>query len=324
MSDTEEIAEEKLFIVEKAKNNRAGCKHCKQKCTSGEVRFVKLTPNPFAPGKMRNCYHINCMLEVFLKQRPTTKRIQGLDDLDGVDDLSDEDRKTIEEKISESEKNIMKKYNLTATPKKPIPQKPKEVKVATQTSAEDQTVEENEGKDGTFREFRRLIADITNVSSYKEKTAFVSKLFTHGSDGVRFRGDIKLWCHLLLPGVVKRIYNLKSKQLVKLFSRMFNTDHDDMLTHLEEGDVSETIQHFFTLSKTCKPANKSVLTMRDVDEFLEELSKLTKEEEQMHHFKKILPKCTANELKVIIRLIKGDLKMNAGAKHILEEVHANA
>lgn len=97
-----------------------------------------------------------------------------------------------------------------------------------------------------------------------------------------------------------------------------------MLEHLEGGDVSETIQYYFTKSKACKEANKSLLTLVEVDEFLEELSKLTKEEEQIHHFKKIVPKSTSNDLKIIIRLIKGDLKMNAGAKHILDGVHPDA
>lgn len=126
MSDNEEQVEEKVFVVEKAKNNRAGCKQCKQKCTSGEVRFVKLTHNPFAPGKMRNCYHIDCLLEAFLKQRPTTKRIQSSDDLDGYDDLSEDDRKMVEAKIEESEKNIAQKYNLKANP--PNPRTPKPIK----------------------------------------------------------------------------------------------------------------------------------------------------------------------------------------------------
>ncbi|GJQ69356.1 lig3 [Trypoxylus dichotomus] len=326
MEDNEEQPDEKIFIVEKAKNNRAACKHCKQKCASGEIRFVKLTHNPFGAGKMRNCYHIDCMLEVFLKQRPTTKRIQTSDDLDGFDDLLDEDRKIIEEKIAASEKDIRQKYNLTDTPKKP--QTPKVVK---KPKTEAKTADKNENdatkdgsKDGLFREFRRLVADITNESSYLKKTAIVAKLFTHGTDGIEFCSDIKLWCRLLLPGVVKRIYNLQSKQLVKLFSRIFGTDHEDMLEHLGGGDVSETMQHFFTLSKSCKSASKSLLTLVEVDDFLEELAKLTKEDEQIHHFKKILPKCTPNDLKIIIRLIKGDLKMNAGAKHILDGIHSDA
>ncbi|XP_063909442.1 DNA ligase 3 isoform X2 [Zophobas morio] len=145
-----------------------------------------------------------------------------------------------------------------------------------------------------------------------------------GSDGTGFKGDVVLWCRLLLPGFVKRIYNLQSKQLIKLFSKIFHTDQDAMLEHLEKGDVSETIQEFFEKSRSFKPSKKSNLSLQDVDDFLEELSKLTKEEEQMAHLKSFSSRCTSNDLKMIIRLIKHDLRMNAGAKHILEGVHPDA
>lgn len=40
-----------------------------------------------------------------------------------------------------------------------------------------------------------------------------------------FKGDIYLWMKCLLPGVVKQVYNLNSKQLVKLFSQVWNYIH---------------------------------------------------------------------------------------------------
>lgn len=39
---------------------------------------------------------------------------------------------------------------------------------------------------------------------------------------------------LLLPGVVKSVYNLNDKQIVKLFSRIFNCNPDDMARDLEQ------------------------------------------------------------------------------------------
>lgn len=47
-----------------------------------------------------------------------------------------------------------------------------------------------------------------------------------------------------------------------------------------QGDVSETIRVFFEQSKSFPPAAKSLLTIQEVDEFLLQLSKLTKEDEQ--------------------------------------------
>ena len=74
-------------------------------------------------------------------------------------------------------------------------------------------------KDNSFREFRRLCARIAQEASYNAKTEAVERYLSKGSDGNQFRGDLYVWTRLLLPGVVKRIYNLQSKQLVKIFAR---------------------------------------------------------------------------------------------------------
>jgi len=47
--------------------------------------------------------------------------------------------------------------------------------------------------------------------------AAVGTVFSGG-----YQGDIYLLLKLLLPGVVKTVYNLSNKQLVKLFSQVGN------------------------------------------------------------------------------------------------------
>ena len=42
---------------------------------------------------------------------------------------------------------------------------------------------DSDHKDNSLREFRRLCADISNNSSYLDKTAIVKKFITKGSDG---------------------------------------------------------------------------------------------------------------------------------------------
>ena len=54
------------------------------------------------------------------------------------------------------------------------------------------------------------------------------------------------------------------------------------------------------------------------------LTSLTKEDDQMSALSSIAEKCTTNDLKMIVRLIKGDLRMTAGAKHILDGLHKDA
>lgn len=135
-------------------------------------------------------------------------------------------------------------------------------------------------KDNSFKQFRRLCAQIADVPSYNAKTDLVQKYFRKGSEGEAFKGDLYVWIRLLLPGVIKRVYNVQSKQLVKIFSRVFGSSEEKMLEHLEQGDVAETVTAFFEKSKKVKEAQKSKLTVHDVDSFLARLSGLTREDDQ--------------------------------------------
>lgn len=98
-----------------------------------------------------------------------------------------------------------------------------------------------------------------------------------------------------------------------------------MLIDLELGDVSETVRKFFSASKSSyKPLDETILYLQDVEDFLKKLAFATKEEEQTDLFQNIVPKCTSEDLKLIIRLIKHDLRINAGPKHILEALSKDA
>ena len=46
--------------------------------------------------------------------------------------------------------------------------------------------------------------------------------------------------------------------------QVFHIDHDDMLEHLEQGDVAETVRVFFEKSRHVQPAKKSTLSLQDV------------------------------------------------------------
>eukprot|EP00118_Oscarella_pearsei_P009397 m.54149 g.54149 ORF g.54149 m.54149 type:complete len:99 (+) comp34313_c0_seq15:706-1002(+) len=87
-----------------------------------------------------------------------------------------------------------------------------------------------------------------------------------GNSGDGFHGDPYLLLKLLLPGEVKRIYNLKNRQLVKLFSQIFQCDVSDMADDLDQqGEVSETISSFFCSSESVQPKKKSTLSLSDVN-----------------------------------------------------------
>ena len=317
MSDKEDEEQpaEKPFHVDRAKTGRAGCKKCKQKISQGELRMAKLAYNPFGTGTIKQWHHIQCIFNVFKKQRATTKKIEHPDEIGGWDNLNENDQQEIINYFPPELQKIFEsasRETLNAT----LQHKDSLNKIIEEKFANH--------KDNSFKMFRKICVDLANDSSYLTKTKIVADFFNKGSDGESFKSDYELWCRLLLPGAVIRVYNLQSKQLIKLFSKILGVDHDAMLEDLEKGDVAETISSFFKTSTKIKEANKSTLTLQEVDEFLEKLSKMTKEDEQNYHFKGITKKCTANDLKMIIRLIKHDLRINAGPKHILEALHKDA
>ncbi|EEZ98905.1 DNA ligase 3 [Tribolium castaneum] len=315
--------EEKPFAVEVARQGRALCKKCRQKCVQGDLRIAKLIPNPLGSGKMKTWYHVSCIFETFLKQRQTTKRIEGPLDIDGWESLDPDDKVNILEKISQCNREFEAKFS-KKRPKKGTKPQPQLVVDDNLSNLSDNCTTEEVHKDNCFREFRRIVSKLPKVSSSNEKISIFREIFTKGCDGSGFKGDVVLWCKLLLPAVNKRVFHLQTKQLIKIFSKIFAVSEETMTAHLEQGDVGQTIQHFFEENAECKPAKKSTLSLFEVDDFLESLTTLSKEEDQCNRFKTFIKKCTANDLKVVIRLIKHDLRMSAGAKHVFNGLHPEA
>uniref|UniRef100_A0A2K5DDB9 DNA ligase n=1 Tax=Aotus nancymaae TaxID=37293 RepID=A0A2K5DDB9_AOTNA len=352
-----EMAEQR-FCVDYAKRGTAGCKKCKEKIVKGVCRIGKVVPNPFSEsgGDMKEWYHIKCMFEKLERARATTKKIEDLTELEGWEELEDNEKEQITQHIADlsskaastPKKKAVVQAKLTTTGQVTSPVKGTSFVTSTNprkfsgfSAAKPNTSGEAPSsptrktslssskcdprhKDCLLREFRKLCAMVADNSSYNTKTQIIQDFLRKGSAGDGFHGDVYLTVKLLLPGVVKSVYNLNDKQIVKLFSRIFNCNPDEMARDLEQGDVSETIRVFFEQSKSFPPAAKSLLTIQEVDEFLLRLSKLTKEDEQQQALQDIASRCTANDLKCIIRLIKHDLKMNSGAKHVLDALDPNA
>ncbi|EOB07866.1 DNA ligase 3, partial [Anas platyrhynchos] len=327
----------------------------KEKKVKGTVRIGKIVPNPFTEsgGEMKEWYHVRCMFEKLEKARATTKKIEDITDLEGWEELQDEEKELIQKHIAEAtskaastpKKKATVQAKLTPTGQITSPSKdplaavnPKKFSGFTAKPKNSEDVPANSShksslsakksdpkhKDCLLREFRKLCAMVADKPSYNVKTQIIQDFLQKGTGGDGFHGDVYLTIKLLLPGVIKIVYNLNDKQIVKLFSRIFNCSQEEMIRDLEQGDVSETIRLFFEQSKSCPPAAKSLLTIQEVDEFLIQLSKLTKEDDQQSVLHDITRRCTGNDLKCIIRLIKHDLKMNAGAKHVLDALDPNA
>ncbi|XP_042298572.1 DNA ligase 3 [Sceloporus undulatus] len=352
---------EQRYCVDYAKRGTAGCKKCKEKILKGMVRIGKVVPNPFTEsgGDMKEWYHVKCVFEKLERARATTKKIEDLTDLEGWEELQDPEREMINQHIADlSSKTVStpkkkaaiqakispsgqitspKKTAAAVVPSDPSPKKFSGFAAKPGGSSEGGTgagssqkpslsVQRSDPKhkDCLLREFRKLCASVAEKPSYNVKTQIIQDFLQKGTSGDGFHGDLYLTVKLLLPGVIKSVYNLNDKQIVKLFSRIFNCSQEDMVRDLEQGDVSETVRIFFEQSRSCPPAAKSLLTIQEVDDFLTRLSSLTKEDDQQNLLQEVASRCTANDLKCLIRLIKHDLKMNAGAKHVLDALDPNA
>ncbi|XP_063809904.1 DNA ligase 3 [Pseudophryne corroboree] len=347
---------EQRYCVEYAKRGTAGCKKCKEKIAKGLLRIGKVVPNPFSEsaGDMKEWYHVKCIFEKLERARATTKKIDDLTELEGWQELQDPEKELINQHVKE----LAAKVGAAPTPRKKTPSKANQSAAAqgatpTKTAAASPSPLKFSGfsakadpsspepssssgsslstakcdpkhKDCLLREFRKLCAMVAEQPSYNAKTQIIQDFLTKGTSGDSFHGDTYLTVKLLLPGVIKNVYNLNDKQIVKLFSRVFNCNLEEMVRDLEQGDVSETVRIFFEESKSFSPAAKSLLTIHDVDDILSQLSKMTKEEDQQKVLEDIASRCTSNDLKCIIRLIKHDLKMNSGAKHVLDALDPNA
>ncbi|EJD74156.1 DNA ligase [Loa loa] len=188
-----------------------------------------------------------------------------------------------------------------------------------ETSKTEDSIQKIGSKFDMFKLFCKLCDVIASVSKYTEKTEAV-KIFIN-KEG--YDGDLHLLLKFLIPEADQRIYNLKAKQIIKIFSTLFDWSIDELTeSYNQTGDVSETICSF--LLKFDGDRKKTKMTNQMVDEWLEKLSELTREKDQQSHFSKIRELVSCLELKYIIRLIMKDLRINAGAKHILEGLRKGA
>ncbi|KAF5394304.1 DNA ligase 3 [Paragonimus heterotremus] len=116
-----------------------------------------------------------------------------------------------------------------------------------------------------MEDFSVLCDQLRMATGHKHRAKIVSD-FLKDSDEYGFGGDLNVLFRCLLPKESKLVYNIKDKQLVNLFSQVFERDKDEMLSDLEKAeDAATTIGKFFA-SGDCAifPAHKSTLTLQEV------------------------------------------------------------
>lgn len=90
-------------------------------------------------------------------------------------------------------------------------------------------------EDNRLATFTRICDEIAEERSYLNKAQILQDFLRKGCNKKEFQGDTLLWVRMLIPGDSQRVYNLQNKQMVKLFSRLFNCDAHEMQLDLEQG-----------------------------------------------------------------------------------------
>ncbi|CAJ0607887.1 unnamed protein product [Cylicocyclus nassatus] len=341
----------------------AGCKKCKLQLVKGDMRLAKIIPNPFIqkpdggpPPDMKQYYHPHCLFEMFFKARANTKVIEGTDDIEGWDGLKDEDKDVVLKFIDELTELRAKKGEGKPTPKKkaadtsspakaPSASKKTESKETKESpkKSKDKAKEKSESsknskekkkekdeknpdepneesKYNSFNKFAKLCEVIATMAKYSDKSAAV-KMFVSRDD---YDGDMLTLVRLLLPGVDQRVYNIKEKQIIKHFASIFDLPAEDLMNEYKNnGDVSKTVRDAMEKNNLSR-VTKGNWSIEKVDRWLNKLTELTKDDEQIAHLKFAAKRMTPLELQYLLRLVMKDLRINAGVKHILDGLNSFA
>ena len=93
--------------------------------------------------------------------------------------------------------------------------------------------------DNRLETFCNVCDEIGEERSYLNKADILQKFLQKGVDKNGFKGDTLLWIRMLIPGSTQRVYNLQNKQMLKLFSRIFGCDNQEMHLDLEQGWLAD-------------------------------------------------------------------------------------
>ena len=165
------------------------------------------------------------------------------------------------------------------------------------------------------------------VGGSLEKTDILAK---HFKALRRSAEDRYLTARLLLPGKNhdQRVYQLKDKSLLALLSSVLRCSEAAMTYHLEQDsentDAGRTAEHFYRVSTSAppQPPPYAPLTLGDVNDWLDRLAVPSADASGL--FASFVPRCTPDQLRVVTRIVRKDLRINAGSAVVLKAVGGEA
>ncbi len=93
------------------------------------------------------------------------------------------------------------------------------------------------------------MSNIINEQDDDKKTSYLIKYFKNGSNNVKFLGDKKLFCEILLPQIAKSAVDQKDLIIIAL-ARLTGNDLKTILKYLNNSSISRAYTHFFATSNT--------------------------------------------------------------------------
>jgi len=102
------------YEVEYSRSGRSQCKRCKKIIDPRVLRTGKVFPSPFHDGEQTDWFHPECLFESMKKMRPTSKKIEHLEDVKGISEIKDEDKKKIEHLYQEYKASLPVERSLSS------------------------------------------------------------------------------------------------------------------------------------------------------------------------------------------------------------------
>ena len=294
-----------VHLAELARSGRSTCKKCKQTIDKDALRLGKAFDNNGTP--MKHWFHPACW--------PVPKALASVSEIEGWWTLSD------------AHKNEIIARAPNRAPPKAAQSLPAEVD--RHAPSDDDGVARS-----SFANFVTLTERLEAEGSSLEKASIIRQhLATLPTPEDRF-----LTARLLMPGKKEdqRTYQLKDKSLITILSGVLRCSESAMTEHLESStDLGLTAEHFHAHSLQQAPLASSSsaaasasssttapLTLSDVNRFLDELSQPSASSQQL--FARLVLRTTPALLRVVTRIVRKDLRTNAGAAIVLKGVGGEA
>ena len=299
-------------IAEVTKSGRAGCKKCGEKIAMGALRVGKVIEG--GDFNQVKWYHPACW--------PVTRALACLDELSGWEALTLEQQGELIARAPEKAPSNAASTSSSFAPPAPAGAAPEKAPSTAASTSSSSAPPAPAGAGAAFEGFVLMCDRVGAVSSSKEKSATIRAYLAPQTDE-----DAYLAVRLLLPSKAHdhRSYGLKEKSLLAHLSTILRCGQGAMESHFEtSGCVGLTAQHFFERSTVAAPAPPSPrLVLADVDRFLDRLAAAGAGAAR-ELLGQMLRRCSAPELRVLLRVIGKDARLRAGAAVVLAALGPHA